>query len=518
MRSLVLCVLALALGCALLVQQPGCTEGGHYALVRSLADGTPSIDRYHWSTCDTSWYRGHFYTAKGPGLALAAAPFYVVLRGAGLVWNELPPVDGHLHGIPGHAVWPFTVLLVLLSACALLLLVRRVAEWVAPGLGTLTAVVLALGTMLLPYSTLFASHLPAALLGFAAFAVLCAERRSAPACWRLAAAGALAGLAIVFDPPLGLTAVVLAGYALSRGPRLPRLATYAAGGLAGIVPLLAFDQWAFHSVVHQSYDDTVAIAGQSGHDQLGANANGFFGIALPSVNVAVRLLLLNRGLLVTTPVVGAACAGLVLLLRRREWRAEALTILALAAAYLVYNAGYYQPFGGDSAGPRFLIPVLPFLSLPLAAAFRRFPVATAVLAAVSVAMMLTATVTQPMLQGDDTRTWFSRAVHGRFADTLLTRAGVGSHTLAIVPTLVLLLAALVVAVRSAPRPSLERTDVRAAVAALVTWAVLASSAPALLASSLPEAASTAIVLVLFAAGLALVAASVRTRSPASAPN
>jgi hypothetical protein len=516
MRSLTLCVLALALGCALLVQQPGCTEGGHYALVRSLADGAPSIDRYHWSTCDTSWYHGHFYTAKGPGLALAAVPFYVVLRSAGLVWNELPPVDGHLHGIPGHAVWPFTVLLVLLSACALLLAVRRVAEWVAPGFGTLTAVVLALGTMLLPYSTLFASHLPAAMLGFAAFVVLCAERRGARSLPRLAVAGALAGLAIVFDPPLGLTALVLAAYALSRGPRAVRLAAYAAGGLAGILPLLAFDQWAFGSVVHQSYNDTVAIAGQSGHDQLGANANGFFGIALPSVNVAVRLLLLNRGLLVTTPVVAAACAGLVLLVRRREWRAEALTVIALIAAYLVYNAGYYQPFGGDSAGPRFLIPILPFLCLPLALAFRRLPATTGALAAISVAMMLTATVTQPMLEGDDTRTWFSSAAHGAFADTLLTRAGIGSHTLAIVPTALLLLAALVLAFRSVPRPTLEQADARAAVAAIVAWAVLASSAPALLASSLPAAASTAIVLVLFAAGLALVAVSVRTRSPASA--
>ncbi|HEY8723953.1 MAG TPA: hypothetical protein VIL92_08865 [Gaiellaceae bacterium] len=164
-RWLIVLLATFALGCAWLVQQPGCTEGGHYALLRSLADGSAAIDRYHWSTCDTSWYRGHFYTAKGPGLAMASLPFYVALQSVDAVWNELPPSDGHLHGIPGKAVWPFTILIVLTAAVALLVLMRRAAERVAPGLGTIAAATVAVGTMLLPYTTLYASHVPATMLG-----------------------------------------------------------------------------------------------------------------------------------------------------------------------------------------------------------------------------------------------------------------------------------------------------------------------------------------------------------------
>jgi hypothetical protein len=518
MRWLICLVAAFLVGCALIVQQPGCSEAGQYALVRALGDGTATVDRYHWSTCDVSWYRQHFYVAKGPGLALASFPAYAALRSVGLVWNEVPPADGSVRGgVPGKAVWPFTLLMVVSAAAGLLLLMRAVAGRIAPGTGTVTAVALALGTMLLPYATLYTAHVPAAMLGFAAFAVLFAERQGSASFGRLAAAGALAGFSLVVDLPMGLVTVLLACYAAARGPVLARAAAYAAGALAGVAPLMAFNQWAFGSVTHESYAGAVLNAGQTGHDQLGLNSAGFFGIAVPSLNVAARLLLVNRGLLVATPVVAAALAGLVLLYRRR-WRAEAVTIALLVAAYLTYNAAYSPPFGGDSAGPRFLIPLLPFLALPLALAFARLPVTTSLLAAISVGMMATATLTQPMLEADDTQTWFSRAAHGAFADTLLTRAGVANHTLAALPAAAALLAVVALAVKATGRLPVSRVDVRAAVAATVVWAVLGSSAPGILSSGLPTAASTLLALALLAAGVAAVALAIRMPLRSSAPS
>ena len=515
MRWAVACVAMLWIGCALIVQQPGCSENGHYALLRSLADGSPSIDRYHWWTCDVSWYHGHYYTAKGPGLAAAALPVLAVVRAVSSTGDEPPHQGPPLAPAPKRALWPFAFALVLSSGIGLFLLARVLAEAVAPGTGTAVASTLFGGTMLLPYSTLFASHVPAAFLGTAAFVLLFRERRRpAPSTLALAVGGLLAGAAIVVEPPMGLVTIGLLGYALVRSRRWPRAIAYIAGAAAGVLPLLVFDHWAFGSVGHTPYSDTVAISGDTGHDQLGANTNGFFGILLPSANVGARLLLLNKGLLVATPIVAAAAVGLWWLIRERVFRAEALLIGGLATAYLLYNAAYYQPYGGDSAGPRFLLPLLPFLALPLPLVLRRFPGVFAALAAVSIGTMFMATITFPMLDGDDTKLWFSRAFHGRFQETLLGTAG-----WAMAPTIALFAAALATAAFSAPRPWLTRSDVICAAIALLGWGVAGSTAPPLLHSDLPAAVSTvaAVGIAGTVLGLAVVAMrrAVRRQLPAS---
>ena len=52
--------------------------------------------------------------------------------------------------------------------------------------------------------------------------------------------------------------------------------------------------------------------------------------------------------------------------------------------------------GGGTPGPRFLMPIVPYLALPLALAYRRFPVTTLALAVPSALFMLTATLTFPL--------------------------------------------------------------------------------------------------------------------------
>ncbi|MBA3332096.1 MAG: hypothetical protein H0T39_14700, partial [Actinobacteria bacterium] len=62
-----------------LVQQVGCNQTSHYALVRALADGTARIDPWQMETCDKSYFEGHFYSNKAPGLAFVALPLYLAL-------------------------------------------------------------------------------------------------------------------------------------------------------------------------------------------------------------------------------------------------------------------------------------------------------------------------------------------------------------------------------------------------------------------------------------------------------
>jgi hypothetical protein len=443
-----LAVLAVALTYASLPQGIGWNQNAHYALVRALADGTPVIDRYRAETGDVSLVDGHYYASKAPGLALATVAPFVVLDTAG-VRSAMARVPGASDSTVGM-LWALGLVGVVLPGALLLLLVRRLAESLEPGLGTAAAVAAGLGTLLLPFGTLFFAHVLSATLGFAAFALLWLERRrDAPA--RLgvvAVSGLLAGLAITTEYPLAVVAVIVGAYAVSTGALVRRAAAYAAGVAVGILPLLAYNWWAFGSPATLSIANAV---GQPGH----------FGLEAPSVSTAVELLFGRVGLLRMTPVVALGAVGAALLYRRGQ-RAEALVIAGVAIAFLVWNSAYFDPFGGFSPGPRFLTPILPFLAVPLALTFARLPVTTVALSAVSVLLMVAVTISGPLLAFDGR--WHERIADGWFS---------GRSFGVVVPFLLLATTAVVLACRATGRLHVSRREAAGAALAVAGWAFLA---------------------------------------------
>jgi hypothetical protein len=366
---------------------------------------------------------------------------------------------------------------VVLPAITLLLLVRLVAERIEPGWGTATALTLGLGTLVLPFATVFFSHVLSACLGFAAFALLWRERECGDRLKVLFAAGLLVGFALTVEYSLAIVGLALALYGLvGKTGVVSRALAYFAGAGLGVAPLLVYNRLAFGSIRHVSYVDAVSRPGRSGHEELGANSTGFFGISLPSPRVAVELLFASRGIITLAPVLAMSVVGLVLLTRGGR-RAEALTIAFIGLAFLVFNAGYFLPFGGWSPGPRLLVPALPFVALSLAGAYRRYPASTVGLAAASVAVLVTATSTAPLLPDDDTSRWVSRAIEGHFQDSVASLAGAGSGWLVVLPFLMPVAAALLFVVLATPPPAVERRDARAALCLLFGWFLTASLLP-----------------------------------------
>ncbi|MDX6582152.1 MAG: hypothetical protein QOI10_1336 [Solirubrobacterales bacterium] len=505
-----LAIVCLGIAWGVVMHTMGWAQLAHFAEVRSLASGETTVDRYHWETGDVAWIDGHYYSVKSPGMAAFSTPLYMLIDATGgrevaadaaanTAESRQPkwtPNDGPPYASYGYdavraervqlrvedetpVVWALTLLAAVLPSILLLLMVRRIADRLEPGYGTAAAITLGLCTILMIFAAEFFSHAISTTLAFAAFAILFAERRGPPRPWLVAAAGLLAGLAVTFEFQTGLVGAVVFFYAVARDQRLRRGLAYAAGAVAGAVPALAFNAWTLGSPFTLAYSRAVAEIGTSGHQSLGLNSNGFFGITLPRWEAVRDLLFAGRGLLVLTPVIVLALVGVVLM-RRRGHRAEAWTIAGVAIAYFAYNSGYWQPFGGGTPGPRFLIPALPFVALGFGFAYRRFPTTTLALAAPSAIWMLAASLTYPLLGDQGTGDWVSQLGNGTLEHTLLSVFGLHPNWLAAIPVLLAVGGAIAFAVVATPATAdAHPRDQRIALGAVAAWVVVSTVGPSI---------------------------------------
>jgi hypothetical protein len=496
-------IVALGIAWGLLMHSMGWAQTSFYAQERALAHGQSEIDPWKWQAKDEAWVDHHFYSVKAPGLAAFTLPLYMALDAVDAqsvaddaAANARQTAHDHWHShaprryfgysarradrVQAHVarmtpiVWALTLFGALLPAVALLLMVRWVAERIEPGFGTAAAVTLGLGTIVMTFASEYFAHVASAALGFGAFALLMREREGPRRLGLVAVAGLLAGLAVCFEYPLGLLGLILFGYALVRRDRVRRGLAFAGAAVAGAMPALLYNLWSLGSPFRFAYSYAVAVPGRTGHDVLGLNSSGFFGIGVPTPGGAVDVLLSSRGVLTLTPVLVMGVVGAVLV-RRSGRRAEAAVIAAVAAVFLLYNAGYWQPMGGGTPGPRFLMPALPFLAVGIAAAYRRYPALTLALGIPSALTMLAATLTYPLLGQLGTATWVSLLAQGSFEHTLLTAFGVTNAWLAILPVLAAFAAAVVFATRATPHVPLG--GIRGALWAVVAWSAVSIVAP-----------------------------------------
>jgi hypothetical protein len=378
------------------------------------------VDRFAWNSADVIAYERdgerHIFSNKAPGatlvIALPLAFASALLRPLGL------PEWIHWHA----AIYATAVLTVSLLSAAAGVALFRVGRRVAgsAGVALLGVVAVWLGSIAFPFSTLLFGHqLAAAFLAFS-FAILFALRSRGERAFRrpalaLGGAGFLAGLAVVTEYPTVLLAALLSGYlcialGYARAPARRRLAlagAFAAGaGAAGAI-LVLYNWAAFGKlfyIPYQAYTETA--------EKFPGHAAGFLGMHWPGAVAFARVLAEltvrpQRGLVylgfgegrvyALGPVLWLALPGLVWL--RRAARPEALLVLSALAVFLIFNACYGDSIvywgGAVSVGPRHVVPMLPFLALPIALAARRLPWAFVPLLAISVFYALLATAIEP---------------------------------------------------------------------------------------------------------------------------
>lgn len=330
-------------------------------LVRALVDeGTVAIDtgvRRWGATADVSPSNGHHYSNKAPGSSFLAAPAYAVATAV-----ASPGLAG--------SMWVCRVFAGILPALAFLWLLWGFLERFAPdpAIRRLVVVAYALGSMAMTYSMLFFSHqLGAVCVGSAWILALDVVdgRRTRP--W-MAAAGALAGAALLVDYQAVFAAVPVAVLVIVRLRRAPlgELAKTLGAALAGaavpVLALLVYHDAAFGSPFRTGYDASQSFAVY--HQQ------GFLGITkLRAEAFWGSLFRPDNGLFVLAPWLLLALPGAYALWRRGERgdRGIALTSGAVVVIYVLFVSSINFWRGGWGTGPRYITAMLPFM-LPLVAA------------------------------------------------------------------------------------------------------------------------------------------------------
>ena len=324
---------------------------------------------------------GHFHPNKPPGTSFLALPAYFTIfhleRALGLSPDRWWTLNLN--------AWLTTIFSVgLLSALGCVLFFRLACDFAGgakmPAL--LATFAFAFGTTFFPFGTILFDHNLTAVLLLASFYFL---RVSTP---RPALAGFCAGFAVVTNYVAGGAVIALGLYALlARSPvQWRRALLYALGGL-GPALLLGW----YHTV---NFGSPFALNNDF-QNPLFKDPHGSLGMfALPSRYVAGLLAVSPyRGVFWLSPVLLCGVAGWVVWLREKTFPAEARLGLAIFGWFFLVNASFNGYHGGFSAGPRYLVPGLPFLALPLVVAFLRWKKTALLLLAVSGVQQLLLTAT-----------------------------------------------------------------------------------------------------------------------------
>ena len=330
---------------------------------------------------------GHFHPNKPPGTSFLALPAYWI------VWK----IERALGINPDHwwtlnlNAWLTTIFSVgLVSALGCVLFFRLAC---ALGGGEkrpalLATFAFAFGTTFFPFGTILFDHNLTAILLLASFYWLRHTQRPA-------LAGFCAGFAVVTNYVAGGAVIALGLYALlAGGVRWRRAIFFSLGGLlpAALLGWYHFVNFGSPFALNNDFQNPLFKdpRGSLGMFVVPQSSDDFLRLLYVSGILSISP---YRGVLLLAPVLLLGVGGLVRWLHERTLAAEARLCLAIFGWFFLVNMSFNGYHGGFAAGPRYLVPGIPFLALPLALAFLRWKRIALVLLAVSIATQLLLTAT-----------------------------------------------------------------------------------------------------------------------------
>jgi hypothetical protein len=359
--------------------------------------GVLYIDAYHTNTGDKACFpgpftsdpndvtagscTGHYYTDKSIGPSLLALPPYMIFRAIA----ALPPMENFIQsgrsigamgdtlnpegeGIRPQAVYEYMALtfITLFASAVPSAFLGVVVFWMAvrfterDSYAFVLALAYGLGTMALPYSNALYQHQLAAFGTFTGFYLLYRViRENASRRW-LWVVGVLFSFVVITEYPVVPVLAILflwAFFSMKDWGALYRV-------VLGAIPLgllfAAYNFAIFGTPLPAGYEYSTNWQGE--------HNSGFFSLGLPNLDRIYGLTLSPvRGIFVMSPFLILALWGIWLMFRKQPQQRGLLAVILLSCGFIfMYNASSVMWWGGFTIGPRYLIPMLPFMVLPIA--------------------------------------------------------------------------------------------------------------------------------------------------------
>jgi len=372
-------------------------QNSRFDLVQAIVDhSTLSIDCCVENTGDYAVFDGHSYSDKAPGLSFLAVPAYALFE----LVIELPGMQAALHrAAESQALQEtlrqsgtgllleklrfalaltFTTALVVslpsaLAGAALYFFLARFTSH--RGVRLVVTLTYALATNAFPYSGSFYGHQLAAALLFGAFFLASAgartiisgdtsvlrEKRSR---MNMILLGALLGWAVITEYPAILIAAGIAVLAWKNTTSNNDHLWALVGALPALLLCALYDLAIFDTPLPVGYAYSALWQRQ--------HSTGFLSLTVPNAEALWGLTFGSfRGLFFLSPVLLISLPGFVLLWRERTNRDEIALSAWAVLSFLVFNSSSVMWWGGFGIGPRYLVPMLPFLVWPSVALLSR---------------------------------------------------------------------------------------------------------------------------------------------------
>lgn len=371
----------------------GANQNATYDQIRAFVEyGELSINRFARNTHDLSIYKGHYFSNKGPGLALLGVPAGFILFNAKKLFLYFMMEDTYFL-LVCHLISWLTVSFISAILCVVLFrFISRITQSAtAAFIGTMGY---AFGTTAFAYSTILYTHQVAAAFSFIPFyLIFVLKNNHANSFPILFLSGLLAGYAVITEYPCIFVWLVLFLYVLYHfSDNKKYVCIFLIGSAIPAILLLTYNYFCYSNPFLFSYFSHF-VRNADVHSGLKGTAKA---LSFPSIKILYKITFdPYRGIFFYCPFLLTVFPGIYFFLRKAGISKEFLFLVIIVIYYFVFNASYKYWHGGWALGPRHLAAVIPFMVLLASFFIKEYPKISIGAALVSFFFMLMAVSVTP---------------------------------------------------------------------------------------------------------------------------